>query len=102
MVGLIQATCASRRVYSLLHDADETSASPSPGPSVLAQVGTSRHILLTFLTRIAFFRLLSASEVATFELPCAFCPRSSSAFRASVQDGESLKALGNYGVYRQV
>lgn len=32
MVGLIQATCASSRVYSSHHDADETSASPSPGP----------------------------------------------------------------------
>lgn len=72
VVGLIQATCASSRVYSSLHDADETSASPSPGPSVLAQVGTSRHILLTFLTTLAFYRLLSASEVAPSELPCAF------------------------------
>lgn len=32
VVGLIRATCASSRVYASHHDADETSASPSPGP----------------------------------------------------------------------
>lgn len=43
MVGLIQATCASSRVYSPRHDADESSASPSPscGPFCL---GTGRYV----------------------------------------------------------
>lgn len=49
---------------------------------------------------IAFFGLLSASEVTTFQLLCAF-HFPSLAFQAPVQDGESLKALGNYGVYRR-
>lgn len=70
-----------------------------PVLSVLAQVGTSCHILLTFLMTFAFFRLLSTSEVVTSEL--VFHSRSSSAFQASVQKDESLKAFGNYGVHRQ-
>lgn len=45
---------------------------------------------------IAFFRLLSAAEVATLELGCAF-HFPSLAFEASVWDGEGLEALGNHG-----